>query len=462
MLTYRSLRSAAATRNLDLIMVEHRGVGLSRQDPNGTDLPPEALTVDQVVADLAAVLDDCGVDRAVVYGSSYGTYLAQGLGVRHPDRVAGMVLDSPILTAHNEAIRTHLRALLWDGTQPETAAAARLMRDVVAHGAAPVEEIGAVAQIVYECAGPRTLERLLALRLGGRGRRSWNQILGLGEGETSRVHRYLSEFDLVGVIAFRELGYAPRPDGRPLDPDLWFVEPARRFPAFAGEPYDLPAALPRFGWPTAVVSGERDLRTPWPVAERVVDLVPDAVLVPRRHRAQCPGHPPAGRPTRRARRPRWSPPPPARPDQPERRPAPAWAVPAPGAPHRRVRHGRGTTAPTPRLTGPAPSGMTSRIRTSDLRARVPQQDRLAVQLSSSDWLWLEQRFMRIPVDLEAAVASTLPLGGRVVLVTGASRPIAIGADVARRPRRRGTAALVVPSSGTSTSRSARFWRPDTR
>lgn len=101
MLTYRSLRSAAATRNLDLIMVEHRGVGLSRQDPNGTDLPPEALTVDQVVADLAAVLDDCGVDRAVVYGSSYGTYLAQGLGVRHPDRVAGMVLDSPILTSWN-------------------------------------------------------------------------------------------------------------------------------------------------------------------------------------------------------------------------------------------------------------------------------------------------------------------------------------------------------------------------
>lgn len=99
-LPYRTLRRMAAARNLPVIMVEHRGVGLSRQDRYGVDLPHEALTIEQV-ADLAAVLDDCCVPRAVVYGSSYGTYLAQALGIRHPDRIAAMVLDSPMLTAQN-------------------------------------------------------------------------------------------------------------------------------------------------------------------------------------------------------------------------------------------------------------------------------------------------------------------------------------------------------------------------
>ena len=282
LLPYRRLRPAAAARGLDVIMVEHRGVGLSRQDLEGVDLPPEALTVDQVVADLVAVLDDCGVEEVVVYGTSYGTYLAQGLGVRDPDRVVGMVLDSPMLTARDdETVRDNLRALLWDGVRPETAEAARLMREAIASGAVPVDESGAVAQLVYEVAGPQTLTRLLALRLNGRGRRTWNRLLGLGRDEINTVHRYSMEFDLVGVIAFRETGgYAPRPDGRPLDVNLAYGELARNYPAFAGEPYNLTAELPSFRWPTAVVSGERDLRTPRPVAERIVELIPDAVLVP--------------------------------------------------------------------------------------------------------------------------------------------------------------------------------------
>src|ERR1044072_4236803 len=92
---YRGFRRRAATEGLDVIMVEHRGIGLSRDDDPGADLPPEALTIDQGVDDVAAVLDDAGVDKAVVYGTSYGTYLAAGFGVRHPDRAHGMALDPP-------------------------------------------------------------------------------------------------------------------------------------------------------------------------------------------------------------------------------------------------------------------------------------------------------------------------------------------------------------------------------
>ena len=82
--SYQGLRRRAAAAGLDVIMVEHRGVGLSRCDESGADLPPDALTIEQVVDDMTAVLDDAQVDRAVVYGTSYGTYLAAGLGVRHP------------------------------------------------------------------------------------------------------------------------------------------------------------------------------------------------------------------------------------------------------------------------------------------------------------------------------------------------------------------------------------------
>ena len=57
---YRGFRRRAAAEGLDVIMVEHRGVGMSRHDDRGADLPPEALTIDQVVDDVAAVLDDAG------------------------------------------------------------------------------------------------------------------------------------------------------------------------------------------------------------------------------------------------------------------------------------------------------------------------------------------------------------------------------------------------------------------
>jgi len=50
-------------------------------------------------------------------------------------------------------------------------------------------------------------------------------------------------------------------------------------PDFQGEPFDLIAEMPRFGWPTVVISGGRDLTTPPAVADRIVALVPGAFLV---------------------------------------------------------------------------------------------------------------------------------------------------------------------------------------
>src|SRR5699024_3138856 len=64
------------------------------------------------------------------------------------------------------------------------------------------------------------------------------------------------------------------------DPQAPFAEHIPDSLPVTGEPADLPTAIPEFTWPTAVLSGERDLRTPRPIAEQVVELIPRAVLVP--------------------------------------------------------------------------------------------------------------------------------------------------------------------------------------
>ncbi|OCB55065.1 alpha/beta hydrolase [Mycobacterium malmoense] len=272
---YKGLRRRAAAAGLDVIMIEHRGVGMSRHDDSGADLPPEAITVNQVVDDIAAVLDDAHVESAVIYGASYGTYVAAGFGVRHPARVRAMILDSPLLSRHDIVIvRRAIRRLLLRGDSPETAALAPKMRKLVDAGTMTPAATQVVATI-YGYGGADLLERELDLLLDGRKLLWWamSRFTTLG----NLPYRY--EEDLVSRIAFRELDYAAEPDGLPLDPAVAEREARTQTATFEDEPYDLVAEMPHFGWPTAVVSGGRDLITPPAVAERVASLVPHAVLL---------------------------------------------------------------------------------------------------------------------------------------------------------------------------------------
>jgi proline iminopeptidase len=275
---YRGLRRRAAAEGLDVIMVEHRGVGMSRHDDAGVDLPAEALTIEQAVDDIAAVLDDAQVSKAVVYGTSYGTYLAAGLGVRHPHRVHAMVLDSPLLCADDiELVRQAARRVLWDGDDPETAELAPKVRRLVDEGVLTP----AAAQLavgMYGLVGPDVLSRQLDLLLSGRDW-LWGAI-----GQTARMYfghetPYHHEPELVERIGYRELNYGAVPDGRPLDPAVTFREMAIGDADFEAEPFDLIAEMPKFGWPTVVVSGQRDLTTPPAVARRIAALIPQSVLV---------------------------------------------------------------------------------------------------------------------------------------------------------------------------------------
>ncbi len=278
---YRGMRRRAGAKGVakgvDVIMVEHRGVGLSRHTDSGADLPPEALTLDQVVNDVAAVLDDAGVGTADIYGTSYGSYVAAGVGVRHPGRVRAMVLDSPLLSSDDiDAVRMAIRGALLEGDDPQTAELAPKIRRLVDEGVLG-SAAGHTATMVYGYGGARLLGRQVDLLLRRRMLLWWG--LRRLDAMSLRTVPYRNEADLVSRIAFRELDYAGVPDGLPLDPALAVHDMAQHETAFEAEPYDLLAEMPRFAWPTVVISGGRDLTTPTAVAERVAALIPDAVLL---------------------------------------------------------------------------------------------------------------------------------------------------------------------------------------
>src|SRR5260370_20447050 len=68
------------------LLYDHRGHGRSDQP-----VSVEAHQFDEYVADVIAVMDSAGVDRAAMIGYSDGARLIYGLAARHPERVAAVV-----------------------------------------------------------------------------------------------------------------------------------------------------------------------------------------------------------------------------------------------------------------------------------------------------------------------------------------------------------------------------------
>jgi pimeloyl-ACP methyl ester carboxylesterase len=77
----------ALARDRQVVVWDIRGHGLS-DSPEEPDRYSEALSV----ADMAAVLDAAGVERAIVGGLSLGGYLSLAFHLAHPDRVAALML----------------------------------------------------------------------------------------------------------------------------------------------------------------------------------------------------------------------------------------------------------------------------------------------------------------------------------------------------------------------------------
>ncbi|HUQ22025.1 MAG TPA: alpha/beta hydrolase, partial [Gaiellaceae bacterium] len=75
----------ALARSFDVLLFDNRGVGAS-------DAPPGPYTAAEMAGDAVQVLDEAGVERAHVVGTSLGGMVAQELALGHPDRVGRLVL----------------------------------------------------------------------------------------------------------------------------------------------------------------------------------------------------------------------------------------------------------------------------------------------------------------------------------------------------------------------------------
>ncbi|MBX6395892.1 MAG: alpha/beta fold hydrolase [Alicyclobacillaceae bacterium] len=61
---------------------------------HGASTHPPSYTLDDHVADLAALLDDLQIHRAHIVGHSMGSFIAQAFAVAHPERCRSLVLIS--------------------------------------------------------------------------------------------------------------------------------------------------------------------------------------------------------------------------------------------------------------------------------------------------------------------------------------------------------------------------------
>jgi proline iminopeptidase len=276
---YAFYRPRIARAGFHVVMVEHRGVGLSRYDAEGEDLPVEAMRAEYAAHDVLAVLDHLGVAKAWLHGTSYGGYLAQLVGVLVPDKVAGMFLDTTMVSSEDgEAQREHNRRLFLRGESPETAGIAGRVRELLVSGKSTDEELTEVVPPVYEFLGPRVLERLLTLVDAGR-RTEWEYLhRQLRKELEDEADPLVFSFDLAGAIWYREL-VPTAPDGLPFDTAGMFAEKAKTFPPFEGEPFDAEQALPGFSWPVVLFSGSRDTREPAFLHREMASRLPDALHV---------------------------------------------------------------------------------------------------------------------------------------------------------------------------------------
>jgi pimeloyl-ACP methyl ester carboxylesterase len=89
-----------------VVYLDHRGMGRSdaRDDDSGWDL-------DTWADDIVRFCDALGIEHPVVFGNSFGGFVAMHHAARHPDHPAAVVLSSTLARRHTEVSAARFEAL---------------------------------------------------------------------------------------------------------------------------------------------------------------------------------------------------------------------------------------------------------------------------------------------------------------------------------------------------------------
>lgn len=102
--TWRYQMKAVAAAGYRAIAIDFRGYGLSEQPAE-----PEKGNFMDLVDDVVALLDTCGINKVFLIGKDFGSITAYLVAVVHPERVSGLVsLGIPFLLPGPNCIRNDL------------------------------------------------------------------------------------------------------------------------------------------------------------------------------------------------------------------------------------------------------------------------------------------------------------------------------------------------------------------
>jgi O-succinylbenzoic acid--CoA ligase len=167
------VRALAAPGDLRVVAPDRRGSGTRRLDP------PRPVAMDEHLADVEALLDDAGVERAVLLGHSFGGVVAVEAAARLPERVAAVVAYEPPYGAIGDArVRRAFERIARATVEAHAASgapgAARAFIDGVAHPGAwetmpertrtflEAEGAGALADVAMTGLDPARLAGIVA------------------------------------------------------------------------------------------------------------------------------------------------------------------------------------------------------------------------------------------------------------------------------------------------------------
>jgi len=104
-------------RTVPLLLPAFRLLRIDTRGAGGSDAPEGDYSLAMLADDVAAILDDAGVERAAVAGVSLGGMVAMQLALDHPERVSALALICTSATMDPVAWNTRIETVREQGTE---------------------------------------------------------------------------------------------------------------------------------------------------------------------------------------------------------------------------------------------------------------------------------------------------------------------------------------------------------